>query len=520
MTGALSAEKTYRRPVSTSTRKFSCPKRHTSPCWSARPTPHAREDGFTLVEVLIAAVVMVIGLLALFGLLDTSVKTTASTRAREGATNLAREILEDARTIPFAQISPTAITGQLQAMNGLADASSTPGWQVVRRGVTYTVTVSECSIDDPKDGYGVHDNTFCKDAGEKEATEDPAPIDLKRMTVDVKWTALGRSPDVHQVATLTAAGEAVGLSASNLQLKNPSVSAPTEPVIVTEPASKELFFSVTAPTGTAAVVWSLEGSKQSPAPTLEKGTTWTFSWPIGGVQDGTYLVAAQAVNNAGVIGPPISISVTLIRGAPVAPKNIQGGFNTVNVSGAAKKVAELKWQPNPERNVIGYRVYNPSKELVCPASSATLNLETSCIDFNPPATKAPNLTYEVVALYRKAEGEALSTAVSEGSSGTRTLEGGEPPPPGPNMPEGPLTLVHNAAGSVTLNWSAPKSGGPAVAFYRIYRGSTDYTSRYDVTASGATTTYTDTNATSVHSYWVTAVRSTLTESPFLGPVSG
>jgi hypothetical protein len=59
-----------------------------------------------------------------------------------------------------------------------------------------------------------------------------------------------------------------------------------------------------------------------------------------------------------------------------------------------------------------------------------------------------------------------------------------------------------------------------VAFYRIYRGSTDYTSRYDVTPSGETTTYTDTNATVTHTYWVTAASSSLTESPFLGPVSG
>jgi prepilin-type N-terminal cleavage/methylation domain-containing protein len=501
-------------------RRLPYPQWHRPPYRGPRPTPRACEDGFTLIEVLIAAVVMVIGMAALFGLLDTAGKATASTRAREGATNLAREILEDARTVPFAQISPTTITGQLQAMNGLSNASSGPSWQVVRRGVTYTVTVSECSIDDPKDGYGVHDTTFCKDAGEKEGTEDSTPIDLKRITVDVKWSALGRSPNVHQVETLTAAGEAIGPSASNLELTSPKVSAPTAPVVITEPASKELGFSVSSPSGTAAVVWSLEGSRQSPAPTFEKGTTWTFSWPITGLSDGTYQVAAQAVSTTGVIGPPISISVTLIRGTPTAPKTVRGGFNTVSVSGAATKVTELTWQANAERNVIGYRVYNPSKELVCPATLATLSPATSCIDFKPPQTKAPNLTYEVVALYRKAEGELLSKEVSQGPPGTVTMEGGEPPPPGPNVPEGPLTLVHNADGSVTLNWSAPKAGGPPVAFYRIYRETTNYDARYDVTPSGATTTYTDTKATGVHSYWVTAVRASLTESPLLGPVSG
>lgn len=476
-----------------------------------------RDDGFTLFEVLIAAVVLIVGLTTLFGLLDTSVKATASTRAREGATNVAREILEDARTIPYAQLSPSTIEGELQAMNGLADASSASGWQIVRRGYTYTVTVSECSIDDPKNGYGVHDSTFCSDSSTT-GTEDPQPANLKRITVDVKWSAQGRAPDVHEVETLTAAGEAVGLTASELQLTSPEVS--TAPVI--EAAVSELQFSVTAPAATAAMSWSLEGVRQTPAPTLKSGstTTWIFSWkiPVSEVSDGTYQVSAQAITATGVNGPPVSISVTLIRSTPAKPKGINGGFNKVNVAGVPTQVAELQWLANSERNVIGYRVINPSGQRVCPASESTLSLALSCIDLAPPEPSAPNRTYSVVALYRKAEGKKLSATVSQGPTETFPLAGG--PPPAPNVPTGPLTATKNADGSVTLNWSVPKSGGPAVSFYRIYRGSTDYTSRYDVTSSGATTTYTDTSAATTHNYWVTAVSSTLTESPFLGPVTG
>ena len=169
-------------------------KAHEYPSDGRRRDTLGRDKGFTLVEVLIAAVITVIGVAALFGLLDTAVKATASTRAREGAANLAREILEDARSIPFAQLSPSSITGELQAMNGLANTSAGPGWQVQRRGITYTVAVKECSIDDPKDGWGVHDSTFCKDPGEAEGSEDPAPVDLKRVTVDVTWVARGRLP--------------------------------------------------------------------------------------------------------------------------------------------------------------------------------------------------------------------------------------------------------------------------------------------------------------------------------------
>jgi type II secretory pathway pseudopilin PulG len=483
------------------------------------------EAGFTLIEVLMAAVVLVVGITALFGLLDSSVKATYQTRAREGATNLARQVLEDAHTIPYAQLSPSAITGQLQAMNGLADSSSAAGWQIQQRGITYTVTVSECSIDDPKDGAGVHDATFCEEGGgaawKAGETADAQPADLKRITVSVKWVAQGRTPVVSQTQTISAAGEAIGLSATNLRLLTPSVSEPTAPVIVAEPVSKTLVFTATGPTGTSGMSWSLDGNRQSPAPTLKEGTTWTFSWVISGLSDGTYKVTVQAINSTGVVGPPFSISVTLIRGAPAAPTVIAGGFNTINVSGTPKKVAEIQWHANAERNVIGYRVYNPSKQLVCPESTATFSLALSCIDFNPPSPTAANLKYTVVALYRQnvPGKEELSPTVSESPAGTFTLAGGEPPPAGPAVPTSPLTLVHNADGSVTLNWAAPKSGA-SVAFYRIYRGSTDYTSRYDVTGSGATTTYTDTDAVGSHSYWVTAVSSNLTESPFLGPVTG
>jgi prepilin-type N-terminal cleavage/methylation domain-containing protein len=486
------------------------------------------QSGFTLIEVLIAAVVLVVGLAALFGLLDASVKASYSTRAREGATNLARQVLEDARTIPFSQVSPSTITSELQAMKNLEDGSTAAGWQIKQRGITFTVTATDCSIDDPKDGLGKHtnsggENPFCGDAGEKEfkageTTEDTQPEDLKRIAVDVRWVAQGRSPDVRQVETLTVAGEAVGLSASNLRLSNPIVGAPTAPVIVTEPATKQLVFQVTAPSGTTGVSWSLEGTRQTPAPTLESGTTWTFTWGISGLSDGAYKISAQAVNASGVIGPPVSITVTLIRGVPAAPKVIAGGFNTINVLGTPKKVVELKWQANAERNVIGYRVYNPSKELVCPEGAATLSLALSCIDFNPPSPSASNLTYKVVALYRKAEGETLSNEISESPATAFTIAG-EPLPASPNAPEGPLTLVHNADGSVTLSWSLPKAG-TAVAFYRIYRGSTNYTGRFDITPNGSTTTYTDFDTASTHSYWVTAVSANLAESPFLGPVTG
>jgi type II secretory pathway pseudopilin PulG len=484
------------------------------------------DDGFTLLETLIAAVVLVIGLTSLFGLLDISFKASAATRAREGATNLAREILEDARTIPYGQMSPSSIVSQLQAMHGLANESGGATWQISRRGTKYTIKATECAIDDPKNGWGKHinsfgENPFCKDPGEKEfegkagEVEDPQPENLKRITVDVTWSAIGRSPAVHAVSTLAAAGEAPGLNAANLRLETPVVTAPAEPVITEQPASNTLTFSVSAPSAATAMKWSLEGITQSPAPVKKSGTTtWNFSWsiPYPAVSDGTYQVSAQATDATGVTGPPVSIGVTLIRGKPAKVAELRGGFNEIYVSGVKERVVELQWRANSERNVIGYRVYNPSAQLVCPESAATLSVATSCLDsVSPPSPTSSSLTYSAFALYRDSKG-----VVQQGAEATFAVVGG--PPAAPNAPA-KLELTKNANGSVTLSWPA-SVGGPAVIFYRIYRGSTNYTSRYDVTASGTTTTYTDTSAEVAHSYWVTAVNANLTESTFVGPVTG
>jgi type II secretory pathway pseudopilin PulG len=480
------------------------------------------EAGFTLIEALMAAVILIVGLIGLLGLLDVSVRASASTRAREGATSLAREIVEDARTIPYAQLIPTSIESQLQAMNGLADGSPASGWQIVRRGVTYTIAVKECPIDDPKDGLAqTHDSKiFCEgQQNGKAGEEDTAPEDLKRIAAQVSWTVRGRTSTVKQVSTLTAAGQGIGLLATKLEITSPAcpsvgcVGKPTEPVI-TEAAAKTLTFSVSFPEGTTAVDWSLEGAKQEELTPASKATSLTFSWTINEsaqkiyVSDGTYQVAAQAVNSTGVIGPPISIPVRLIRGTPTAPKEIIGGFNTVYRSGVATEVVEIQWKANAERNVIGYRVYDPSHNLVCPESLEALSTTTSCIDL---AAKPSEGTYSVVALYRN-YAEA-SEPVQEGSSGTVTITRAASTAPNAATK---LVLTENTDGSVTLKWEAPKSG-TAPSFYRIYRGSTDYTSRYGETTS---TEYKDTDATSTHAYWVTAVSSNLTESTFLGPVTG
>ena len=121
-----------------------------------------QQHGFTIIEVMVAAVVLAIGLAAVVTMLDTANATDTTTKAREQGVALARELIEGGRSIPYSQLTPSSIVGKVQAMPGLGNAGAGPGWTIQRRGVTYTVAMGTCAVDDPSDGYGPEDpNLFC-----------------------------------------------------------------------------------------------------------------------------------------------------------------------------------------------------------------------------------------------------------------------------------------------------------------------------------------------------------------------
>lgn len=386
------------------------------------------DDGFLVVEALVAAVVLAVGLLATFVVLDVAAKTSNLTKAREAGVSLARELAEDSRSIPYSQLAPTTIVSQLQALPSMANVGAPSTWQIMRSGITYTVTASECSIDDPSDGYGTHDSTFCSDSTVPTGATltDPNPYDMKRVTVNVTWTVRGSTHAAKEVAVITGAGQAIGLMTSGLAVSGPASLAGLTTVSISSTSTVTgLSFVVTAPPGTADIVWTINGAKVSCAfdsvtacwtTTQGTGNQWTSStWSLAGLADGTYTIGAAAEDSSGIIGPAVTMPVTLVRNVPSAPVMADWGYNTnLQANGTATTVAEMDWQPNPEKNVSGYNVYNPSGTLICSTTSATsyttcgthawcLN-PSACIDFNPPSPNSANLTYQVAATYLDANG--------------------------------------------------------------------------------------------------------------------
>jgi len=447
------------------------------------------EAGFTLVEVLVAATVLVVGLLALLQMTDTAGLSTTSFRARDGATSLARQVTEAARSIPYSSLTPQTIEDELQDQPGLGPQGGDGGWRVTRRGVAYELTASLCDVDDPADGRGPHDSgAFCAGVGDSGTTDDN-PDDYKRVTVDVTWSTAGRERSLRQVAVINNPGNAGGPSVAKLE-----ISPPAGTLVTTDLVHVGLTATTSQPA--AAVSFLVDGVPAGPA----TGTTssWTFAWSISGLVDGTHLVTAQAFDSEGLSGAPRSVTITLNRFLPAAPKGVVGGRN--------ESVVDLEWLPNKELDVAGYRVFrglpgvNPT--LVCP-----LTRESACQDTSPPAGE---LTYYVVADDLDTSGDYRDGLPS---APITVLETATPP----GAPTG-LTATRTD-GTTTLRWTAPSDG--SVAFYRIYRDQLAYSARYDRTGSGNDLSYADGRTDgSQHQYWVTAVNSQLAESPAAGPVTG
>lgn len=135
----------------------------------------------TIVEVMAAMLILVVGVLGTLVLIEGGIASTSRTTAREQGTNLARDLVERTRQAAYADVTTDAAPATLRAMLPASDAvgplsgPESRTFTLTRRNVQYTVTVFACSIDDPTDGAGVGDATFCEMPTGPVAPGDPAP---------------------------------------------------------------------------------------------------------------------------------------------------------------------------------------------------------------------------------------------------------------------------------------------------------------------------------------------------------
>jgi prepilin-type N-terminal cleavage/methylation domain-containing protein len=473
----------------------------------------ADQSGFTLVEVMVAALILLTGVLGTLTLLDGANAATSRTKSREAATNLARELIESARAVPYPELVTPKIAAAMREQPGLDDVDGDSDWHVRRRNVLFTITATACSVDDDKatgDGLGDHTGGYFCNPG---ATTGPDenPDDYKRVAFDVTWTDGSTSRTVRQEAVINNPGDLLAPG-----IKTLTKTAPTVDPITTDITS--VTFQATTTSVPDRVRWSVDNVDKGAA--TGSAFTWNFTWTVGAVgtnppvDDGTYLIGAQAYNQFDQSGTARTRTVVLNRFAPRSPTGFVAGRN-----GAVG--VEFEWHPNTEPDVSGYRVYrvtgaapSAADQVVC-STRTTETTPTSCRDKEAPAAPAA-LRYYVVAIAPARppatgdEASARPTSLDE----TYLVSNSNVAPNEPTS----LTATAPADGTVNLAWSAPQppsagEPGDTVRYYRIYRDGDSYADRYDRTGAATEHSFVDVDpGPGTHTYSVTTVDSQLAES--------
>lgn len=473
----------------------------------------SRERGMTIVEVMVAILILLTGVLVTVTMIDRANASTNETRARDRATSLARDLIEAARGIPYPDLIPAKLEPQLKAAPGLADADlGTVAYEIDRGRVRYTVTPTVCSVDDAKDGLGPHPGAnFCSGGT---GTADIVPDDYRRVTISLAWTVNGRNHTMRQATTINNPGSAFGPAVTAIDPVGTTLNPPGAPLAIYEElVSKN--FDITTNRPADAVRWAVDGNDMGAA--AKKGgsdTTWDVSWFIATLVDGTYLLSAQAYDTSGLSAGPYTKSVVLNRFAPLPPSGLVAGANKTGGTLLEPTYSiDIEWLPNKERDIVGYRVYRllgatantATDTLVCSTTEKDTNCKTTFSGLG-------SLAYYVVALDKDRDGETRPGAPSVPAV-VNLLN--IPPTAVRN-----LTATTNGDGTVTLEWDAPSSAGEptdTIEFYRVYRSPTSSgPTRY--ARVGTATGKIAYTVAGGYKYWVSAVDSQLGESPLSGPL--
>jgi prepilin-type N-terminal cleavage/methylation domain-containing protein len=541
--------------------------------------PSNNDRGFTIVEVMVAMLILVVGLFAMLAMLDRANAVTTSSKAREQGVALQRELVEAARGLPYAQLTQTSVVARLRGTTGFTSSAieSGEGWQIERRGITYTMAVGVCSVDDPSDGTGTHDGaSFCANGTGKTSAQacstalgrsgdiagsgsasgatvgdcgidlnrdgtvdklteeevsgcgsscggsgsDTNPNDYKRVVTLVRWKAGEGSRFALQSTTIPYPGFSGAPRVTNV---TPKVGGLT----FTDSLGETMDFQATTDRPATSVGWMVNGTPQSPPATDVGGATkWDFTWKLFGPP-----APAGPMEPASGVTPPGPGAGEVLDG----PYDIGArAYGAYGAAGASYLVTVTMNRRAPYAPKIFQAVRVGDTVETDWGANGERDIEGYVV-----YRKLAGGTAEVVcslqrttacadtSLPKTGDYEYFARAVDRDP--TNTLRPGDasawitPIPMDNEAPAPPSNVqaVRDAAG-VTVTWDAssgdPEDGG--VAFYRIFRDGTAIADRIGKTAGGSDLSFVDTTTDALtHSYYVRAVDSDAAESTTAGGAS-
>lgn len=469
----------------------------------------AREEGFTIIEVMVAMLVLLIGVLGTVTLIDTAASIGKTSRSREAATNLTRELVETAREIDYNTLLTATAPAALQSKDGLADDdTSIPGWQLERGGVMYTVTVESCLFDDPKDGLFAATLAagYCD---EHSATTDTNGDDYRKLTVAAAWG----SKRVRLIANIVNPAGGFGPRITSV-VSSPIVN--TNLVIPVSGTTSSVDMTI-GTTSATSLNWDAGDSKNGGQLTNVNGqTSWDFAWSLGTpiaadsytcsttvnwVTDApAYQMTFQPFDISGTPGDLRTQTVAIDRSLPYKLCNFDGGRNPQHGG-----VIDLQWGGSRDGDVVSYSVW---REKLPAEATDTLVCDgvrkAECTDQNPPPG-TDELKYHV-----KPKQDNFALGQVFGAQTDLTIPAVDSPNSAPTTP-GSVTLTPGIQPSIS--WSAATDTGGTILFYRIYRGGEAIANRYGKTTDGATLSFIDKDSGGAsYSYYVSAVDNNFAES--------
>ncbi|OIO02676.1 hypothetical protein AUJ67_02100 [Candidatus Desantisbacteria bacterium CG1_02_49_89] len=142
------------------------------------------ERGFTLIEVVISAVIFLIAIAGVLYLFPRGMRSIARTKEQTQAVNLGQEKIEEIRGVAYSSIT-AGIPSSAPPYKNSALSDTAAGWDLA---VSRTVTVQ--AVDDARDGTGGADSDGDMD-------------DYKKISVTLKWASKGETHEIQLSTILT-----------------------------------------------------------------------------------------------------------------------------------------------------------------------------------------------------------------------------------------------------------------------------------------------------------------------------